>query len=264
MDTLSETGSARRLACVSPRAGADPTQRAARSLARACQAELVVLPSIREVLALPRPDPILVLKRRARAFGGRPREDEADRSLCARLPCPVLLHCGDPSAPNAVVAAVALRAEEPTDIDRAVVLWGALLASWRRGRLHVVHGWSPIGESILSCPTRGVGARGGARHLVRVRRERNERMDALLGSCGLGADVPRVLGHGVPSKVIRVVAARARADLLVVGHRGRSGLGRLPGQPADAAWQNPCMSLLAIDVRCPRPDAVPFPRTPTR
>lgn len=263
MTALHETEFGRRLAWVSPRdGGPDASLRAARSLARACGAVLVVLPTVRELLALPRPDPLLAVKRRARSISGRAREDDVDRSLCAQLPCPGLFYSGDLSAPRAVVAAAALRTEEPSDVDRTVVLWGALLARWRGAPLHVVHAWSPIGDSIISCPVRGFGARMAARRLVRVRREQTERMDALLESCDLGADVLRVLGRGLPSKVIRIVAARARADLLVVGHRGRSGLGRLPGQPAEAAWDQPCMSLLAIDARSARPEVVPFPRSP--
>lgn len=247
-----------RVAFVSTRWASDPELPAARDLARACRSSLQVLTSVEEVLAPGSPAPILVLKERERPLGdgGRGLHD-VDRRLCAALPSPVLLYTGDLALPNTVLAAVSLRTERPSDVDRAVLLWAKALAAWRRSQLHVVHAWSPIGESIITCPIRGGGGRHGARLLVRTRRDRTARLEALLASCDLGADTARTLGHGVPSRVIRVVAARTRADLLVIGHRGGSWLGRLPRQPLDAASSAPTMSVLAIAVETARPDAVP-------
>lgn len=261
MATGAETAHGPRIAFVSTRGGApDPGLAAARTLARMCQASLVVLESAGELQRLAGPSPILVLKERERSVGGRLGHLKGDEALCATLPCPLLLYSGDPAAPNTVLAAVALRAVAPSDIDRSVVLWGKTLADWRGAPLHVVHAWSPVGDTIVTCPTRGLGARRSARRLVRSRRDRTERLDALLASCGLTEGVSATLGRGLPSKVLAVVAARTRADLLVVGHRARSWLGRLPRQPVDSAWSRPCMSLLAIDAEGARLDMIPSNR----
>lgn len=263
MERWSETTGPRRIAFVSCGARrTDPDIPVVGGLARSLGASLVVLGSLAEVPSLTTAPPMLVVKRRSRRPPGLPRTTERDRALCALLPCPVLLYAGDLSTRSTTLAAVALHDDRPAALDRAVVLWARAVAGWRGGPLHVVHAWSPVGESILSCPTRGVGRQRGARLLVRTRRELGARMDTLLASCGLGPDVPRTLGHGVPSRVISVVAARTHADLLVIGHRCRSWLGRLPGQPLAAAWRAPGLSLLAVDAASVQSDAPPLTPSP--
>lgn len=132
--------------------------------------------------------------------------------------------------PRVVLAAVDVADESDADIGRSVLRAGQTLAS--RGAeagaaLHVVHAWSFLGESILSCPLRGLPARRLRSLAAKVAEQRRRQVDELCAGALDAAPAGVFVQRGDPRTVIPTLARRLRADLVVLGHpqHARGGLG---------------------------------------
>lgn len=190
----------------------------------------------------------------ARGGPGRPgSRDSNDRALLRALPVSTwLLPAEAPPRARVILAAVRLGEDTPDETDLAVVRQASALARCEGARLHVAHAWYLLGESILACPERGLGPDGVRRVVASVREQRRSRLEALLAAAWVGDDAVRTIEKGAPYPVIRDVARRIRADVLVVGYRATSGLwGVLQGNLAEAFLGTPGLALLAVRAGAP-------------
>lgn len=198
--------------------------------------------------ALP-PDPILVAKvSRWQERSGRLPGRAADRLLLRGLPCSVWL-LSDQGAPRdrVVVAAVELRGETTDPVDRAVLRLGSVVARAEGARLLVVHAWSLIGETIVECPTWGVGPTRSRHLLGRLREEHQTRLQTLLALEEVAPPPECVMRKGVAARVIREALHRTCADVLVAGYRGRTGFwGFLQGNLVEGFLGTPGLSVLVV------------------
>ncbi len=132
--------------------------------------------------------------------------------------------------PRAVLAAIDLVDAEARATARTVLAAAERMAEVLDAELHVVHAWQGLGESILSCPVRGMGSVAFRPHLVELQRVRHtEARRFCLRILGPGEWRLHVR-HGSPVAVIaEVAAALGGAGLLVLGlpqRRGVAGLFR--------------------------------------
>ena len=207
---------------------------------------------------------------RSRFFGG------SDRHLMRSCPCPVWIL--DPSAPGSlsnVLAAVDVSGDgPPRPLTLKVLQIASSLAEREGARLHLVHAVDLFGDSILRSPTRGMSRKGLATVRKRARAERQERIEALLATALLrpgglhditGPERPGAAGRGdtgwerevaihvhrgEPAFVISEVSRRVGADVLVMGHRGRSGLpGLLIGNVAEQVIDRVRCGVLSVRLR---------------
>lgn len=127
-----------------------------------------------------------------------------------------------------VLAAVDLDTEEAETGLKVLATADALVArsTGQRAVLHVVHAWRLIGESILSCPVRGLRPETYRRLIKEVGVERATRVESMAAEVlGAPAEGLHVI-HGDPRSVVPEVAQRIGADLIVLGARRSHGLTR--------------------------------------
>lgn len=132
-------------------------------------------------------------------------------------PRPRVSH-GEPLARRgrAVVAAVDIGDPDHTELNRRIVRVAGGIADAAGATLHLLHVWRIFGESTLSAPVRGIGARD--LHALRrvMRGELLERMAELTREVPYGQPKVSVL-RGATGRTIRRVARRVRADVVVMG-----------------------------------------------
>jgi nucleotide-binding universal stress UspA family protein len=145
------------------------------------------------------------------------------------------------------VAAVELDAATGLPLDADVLTTAATLAQAEGARLVAVHAWTPIGESIITCPERGLGPLGGRRVLRRARRDREELLGRLIEAVQTPPDVTSTVVKGPVAEALRSVLNQTGADTLVLGYRGRSGVwGAVRGNLADSFGSIPGLAVLAV------------------
>ncbi|MCW5774517.1 MAG: universal stress protein [Rhodospirillaceae bacterium] len=123
------------------------------------------------------------------------------------------------------------------------------LAAWAGGTLHIVAAISPTAEPTVAAAVFGV-ASGGAEDNAAVEEEFREIVaQAAAGARQHGIDVGTHIAIGSAADVLCDVAAKVKADLIVVGNRGMQGalkfLGSVPNSVSHSA---PC-SVLIVDTR---------------
>lgn len=116
-----------------------------------------------------------------------------------------------------------------TDFSRAstpAFKWAVELAKANRGQLLLVHVVTP---PTLTLPPEGYVPPTLYQSLeASARREARKRLDALVGRAKrAGARASGVLLEGVPHERVARAARSKRADLLVIGTHGRTGLAKL-------------------------------------
>jgi len=173
-----------------------------------------------------------------------------DISLLRNCPCPVLLLRGSGDKLQRLLAAVDPDAEDPVrdSLNPQIMAHAALLRELTGGSLDIAHAWHMVGEELLRG---GSDELGPAELRALLRGERQSRLEALeqmLAPHGLSIRDPRVhLLKGRPEDVLPEVAARMRADLLIMGTVGRIGLaGVLMGNTAETILSRVDCSVLAL------------------
>jgi nucleotide-binding universal stress UspA family protein len=116
-----------------------------------------------------------------------------------------------------------------TDFSRAsapAFKWALELAKANRGQLLVVHVVTP---PTLALPPEGYVPPTLYQTLeASARREAKKRLDALVGKARrAGVRTSAILLEGVPHERVARAARSKKADLLVIGTHGRTGLARL-------------------------------------
>lgn len=147
-----------------------------------------------------------------------------------------------------MLAAVDLEAEGRATA-RAVLSAGYTLAMHpgsEPAALHVVHAWSLLGESILSCPLRGIPAARLRTLAVRVAGERRSSLERLCAETLPRPPASVYVQRGDPRSVIPTLARRLRADLVVLGRPSHAILGGLVlgGVPQAVLGRLPCDLLI--------------------
>jgi universal stress protein E len=165
------------------------------------------------------------------------RLSAVDRGLVRRCPVPLwLLHPAQSAGLRVVLAAVDVGGTEGgwwargSPADEVVGVAGSLAAG-ADAELHVVHAWSLVGDAARAGRTRGLSRTRYRRLQADVRRERRQRIEALLRRYGTSAHV--TLPKGGPVRGIQGEARRRDADIVVIGIDGRGRKRRLFGGVAE-------------------------------
>jgi universal stress protein E len=113
---------------------------------------------------------------------------------------------------------------KPAKLDAAIMAAADLVANALGGKLHIAHAWA--GPSLAAASQVSVVAPEITMTLERrARRAARDAFDAEIDGTGLGAK--RHFVEGNPVDVIRKLARRQRAGIVVMGAISRSGLARL-------------------------------------
>jgi universal stress protein E len=114
---------------------------------------------------------------------------------------------------------------KPAKLDGAIMAAGYLLADALGGRLHIAHAWA--GPSLAAASQASVVAPELTMTLERrARRAARDAFDEEIDGAGLDG-AKRHFVEGNPVDVIRKLARRQRAGIVVMGAISRSGLARL-------------------------------------
>jgi nucleotide-binding universal stress UspA family protein len=143
---------------------------------------------------------------------------------------------------------VVLAAVDFSDASRAALTYAARLATHTGARLHVLHAEDPM----LAEAARALG--------IDLTRETREELGVFLASAALAGDLAPVrhVVAGPAVAVIGDIAARERADVIVVGAHGMSGAARrMFGSTTEGLLRNADRSILVVpgDWMPPRPHA---------
>ncbi len=148
-----------------------------------------------------------------------------DEQLLRECPCPVWLDRPE-DRPARVLAAIDI---EPPGLAGVVLDLASSLAAIERAELHVVHGWSLQGESVMRGQAMTQAAEAEIDALAEAERVRHAALvEALLEPCRRGPVVPRLhLEKGEADIVVPQQAVALDAGLLVMGSVPVGGLGGL-------------------------------------
>ena len=172
-----------------------------------------------------------------------------DLHLLRKCPCPVWIDqpTAEPYYAN-VLAAVDPMAPPGEGCDRLVMDLASSIAEREGAVLTVVHAWQLDGESMLRHGRLRLPAKDLDNLLDGTKSRHRDKLAALLAPYGMHAEEERVhLVKGNPSPVIRGVATRLPADLIVMGTVGRVGLpGFFIGNTVEEVIQTTSASVLAV------------------
>jgi universal stress protein E len=148
--------------------------------------------------------------------------DPLDTRLIRQCPCPVWLADPETARPlRRILAAVDPVVEERVGQASRVLSLASAMADTTGAELHVLHAWVAYGESLLRPRTSPDELRG---YVQAERDDAVARLEKTLATARLR--VPRERMHlpkGDFQHVLPAVAATQRADLVVMGSRGRRG-----------------------------------------
>lgn len=182
-----------------------------------------------------------------------------DMHLLRKCPCPVWLIKADEQQDfRCIMAALDFDPREPISIEQGpnpqIVELATSLASWDFSELHFVHAWDAPGEMLFRVwsddPEKSAlnyteGER--ARHQA-VMETLDHKLHARVGDEAYNYLSPQFhLRQGLAPRVIPEMAAQLRADLVVMGTLGRTGIsGLIIGNTAEAILDQLTCSVLAI------------------
>ena len=172
-----------------------------------------------------------------------------DMHLLRKCPCPVWIDQSTAAGSyQTVLAAVDPVTGDGEGCDQLIMELATSVSQRESARLAVVHAWRLYGESMLRSGRGRVSAAKLEGFLEQTRQYHREHLDALLGRYGLNSDdVGVYLVKGDPAASIRVVAEQLKADLIVMGTVGRTGItGFFIGNTAEEVLQTTHASVLAV------------------
>lgn len=172
-----------------------------------------------------------------------------DMQLFRMSPCPVWAFKPTSNKEiQAVMVAVDLLASDPekSALADSVLQWGKYVASLHGAELHVAHVWSLYGEATLR--GRSVSSATVDKLVQDEEQKHCQWLDAALEKNGLAQDQTKIHFHkGEPKQLIPDLASAIKADLLVMGTVGRTGIpGFFIGNTADSVLRQVHCSVLAI------------------
>ncbi|MFQ3595637.1 MAG: universal stress protein, partial [Sphingomonadaceae bacterium] len=162
--------------------------------------------------------------------------------ILRRSEVPVLLSLGVPAGPWQRI----LVASDLSDSSAHALALVGREAALHSGELRLFHAFEPLPHGFMT--TSGMTVQERQDEIAALRRKAEKGLAAQAEAAGLGAAERQVqpLLHG-PAESILQAAADMRADLVVVGTRGASGLERfILGSVADAVLRQASMDVLAV------------------
>lgn len=172
-----------------------------------------------------------------------------DMHLLRKCPCPVWIDRADAAFPyRKVLAAVDPVDEGGLSCATLIMDLASSLAKRESARLEAVHAWQLHGESMLRSGRARISSVELENILERTRLQHQAKLDSLLGhySMKTGDSGVRLL-KGEPAQSIRGLSEQMRADLIVIGTVGRTGIpGFFIGNTAEEVLQTTPASILAV------------------
>ncbi len=186
-----------------------------------------------------------------------------DMHLLRKCPCPVwMVKAQAPQAYRCILAAVDVETAYPADelesrhaLNRQVLDMASSLALSDFSELHIVHAWHAIGESAMRGAFINTPEKEIIAYVEKVKQQHQKNLDSLTGemTANLGAEAveylkPRKhLVKGWARKEVPLLAKKIKADLVVMGTVGRTGVpGLLMGNTAETILNQIDCSVLAV------------------
>lgn len=172
-----------------------------------------------------------------------------DLHLLRKCPCPIWIDRPEAALPYQTVLAAVDVGETGDERAAQLIMDLATSVAEREGAdLAVVHAWQLEGEALLRSGRTGLLPEQVDQLLNELRERYRERLGALLSDYGMRVDDPGVhLIKGEAAPTVRDLSRDLRADLIVMGTLGRSGLpGVFIGSTAEDLLQTTQASVLAI------------------
>lgn len=182
-----------------------------------------------------------------------------DLHLLRKCPCPVwLMKPPEKTNYSTILAAVDFEVLSPmpadNDFNREILEHAALLAFFDSASLHIVHAWEALAEKTMLSRS-GMSSEGVTAYVGTEQERHRQELYKLAGELQrwIGKDAyaylsPEIrLSQGTAKKVIPLLAAELRADLVVMGTVARTGVsGLIIGNTAEAILDQLTCSVLAI------------------
>ena len=186
-----------------------------------------------------------------------------DMHLLRKCPCPVwLIKPSSPKAYRRILAAVDLGSTYPQEereargaLNRHVFELAGSLAHAESAEFHVVHAWEAMGESAMRGGLIRMGAAQVDAYVEEVRQISMASMRKFLHECSDDPesrlpDYPKPVEHlikGSARQVVPALVRSAKADLVVMGTVGRTGIpGYLMGNTAELVLSQIDCAVLAV------------------
>ena len=177
------------------------------------------------------------------------RLSSADMHLLRKCPCPVWIDRSLTNEPyKMVLAALDPMSEHGDDCADQALELALNVSNSDQSCLALLHAWQLYGESMLSSGLLRVSDTELRMLLEEARCEHEKALVQLLERHHISpAQVAIHVEKGEPAEVIQAVTQRLRADLIVMGTVGRTGVpGFIIGNTAEEVLQSCCCSVLAV------------------
>jgi len=172
-----------------------------------------------------------------------------DMHLLRKCPCPVWIdHPHGLPSYDRLLAAVDPFDDASGDLERLILDLATSLAGREHASLDVVHAWEMPGESTLASGRGRIPRTELERMLMETERRHREALNVLLHPYGLGSAADNVhVVKGRPARIISEYARKQRADLIVMGTLGRTGIpGLIIGNTAEDVLRQSQTAVLAV------------------
>jgi nucleotide-binding universal stress UspA family protein len=169
--------------------------------------------------------------------------------LLRKCPVPVWVHAEDQGSPDVAVAVGPFDIDgERSALDVSLLEMGASLASNRGGRMHVVHAWRLVGESLLRAAGRGPSPEQVDALVLEAHLEAQSELEQLLDrTVTVVVETEVHLLQGVAGDVIPSFIEHVGPGVLVMGTLARTGIqGVVIGNTAERLAGSVSTSVLAV------------------
>jgi nucleotide-binding universal stress UspA family protein len=169
--------------------------------------------------------------------------------LLRKCPVPVWVHAADQPSPDVAVTVGPFDTdEERSSLDITLLEMAASLAASRGGRLHIVHAWRLVGETLFRAAGRGPSPDQVDGLVLEAHLQAQADLDRLLsGALAVEVETEVHLIQGAAGDVIPEFVERVRPGVLVMGTLARTGIqGVLIGNTAERVLASIDTSVLAV------------------
>lgn len=187
-----------------------------------------------------------------------------DMHLLRKCPCPVwMIQKDTPKSYNNILATVDIGHDDASDkeikanesLNKQILEVAGSLAVSELANLHIVHAWYAPGESLMHGPFIKMENTKIIEYANNIKRIQQKKLDTLIDNVSINRtgellDFLKPQKHlikGFPSKAIPEFAKKIKADLVVMGTIGRTGIpGLIIGNTAEDILNQINCSVLAI------------------
>lgn len=186
-----------------------------------------------------------------------------DMHLLRKCPCPVwMIHKDTPKSYKNIVCAIDVSTSEQEQENKAneflneqILKMAGSLAASELANLHIVHAWDAPGENILQGPRIKMDRAQVFEYTQNIKSRHEKKLDTFINNISTEKTRELIdflkpekhLIKGFPSKSIPEFAKKIKADLVVMGTIGRTGIpGFIIGNTAEDILNQINCSVLAI------------------